>query len=88
VASYDVNGDGLVNILDLILVAQHFGESIATIKGVVTDASTGLPIPGVAVVLAGNSVLTDAGGNYTFDNITPGSYIVSFTKTGYQTVTL
>jgi hypothetical protein len=55
---------------------------------VVTDASTGLPIPGVAVVLAGNSVLTDAGGNYTFDNITPGSYIVSFTKTGYQTVTL
>jgi hypothetical protein len=87
-ASYDINGDGVVNILDLILVAQHFGESIATIKGVVTDASTRLPIPGVTVVLAGNSVNTDAGGNYVFDNITPGTYTISFTKTGYQPVIL
>lgn len=85
--SYDVNGDGVVNILDLILVAQHFGQSFASLSGVVKDSTTNLPLAGVSAVLAGNTVITDDGGNYSFANITPGTYSVTFSKAGYVTMT-
>jgi large repetitive protein len=59
-----------------------------TLTGVVTDATTGLPINGVTVSLSGVTTTTDSGGNYGFTNITPGTYTLTFTKAGYITVTV
>jgi len=58
------------------------------LTGVVTDADTGKPIQGVNVAIAGLSALTDSKGSYTINNITPGTYPVTFAKAGYQGLTL
>ena len=58
-----------------------------TLFGVVTDASTGAPIQGVAVSLNGASTSTNSSGAYAFAGIVPGSYTIIFSKSGYQTIT-
>lgn len=60
---------------------------VATLTGVVTD-STGIPLSGVKVTIAGVSTYTDASGRYGFTGLTPGSYAVVFEKAGYNTLTL
>ncbi|GAH77473.1 unnamed protein product [marine sediment metagenome] len=58
----------------------------ATLYGIVTDAETGEPIPGVLVTLNGGSTYTDSTGAYTFADIAPGEYVLEFSKEGYETV--
>ncbi|MDD5510779.1 MAG: carboxypeptidase regulatory-like domain-containing protein [Dehalococcoidales bacterium] len=58
-----------------------------TLTGVVTDSATGAPLQGVSVTMAGTTVTTAADGSYGFTNITPGTYTITFTKSGYTTVT-
>ena len=60
---------------------------VANLYGVVTDAQTGLPLSGVKVTIGGLTVYTDAWGNYGFTGLTPGGYIITFEKGGYETVT-
>jgi hypothetical protein len=60
---------------------------MGTLYGNVIDHDTGLPIAGMMVTLEGSSVLTDATGNYTIENIPPGTYTVTFTKDGYTSAT-
>ena len=57
------------------------------IKGVVTDAGTGEPIPFASVVLKGTTtgVACDADGLYTISLPTDGQHILSFSSIGYQT---
>jgi hypothetical protein len=62
--------------------------SKGTLSGVVTDATTGYPLSGVTVNLGGATTTTDSGGNYGFSNITPGTYTVTFSKSGYTSVTI
>lgn len=57
----------------------------ANLYGKVTDGVTGEPIPGVLVNLNGLEVYTDAGGNYIFEDLEPGEYVLQFSKAGYQT---
>lgn len=61
----------------------------ATIKGKVIDIETGLGIAGVPVNTDPFIALiqTDNGGNYSFDNVKPGNYVLSVSKTGYVTQT-
>ncbi len=59
----------------------------ANLYGKVTDAITGSPISGVLVSLNGLQVSTDAGGNYIFEDLDPGEYVLQFSKAGYETVT-
>lgn len=59
---------------------------VANLYGVVTDAETGLPLPGVKVTIDGQTTYTDAGGNYGFIGLTPGGYTITFEKDGYETV--
>ncbi|MBN1349533.1 carboxypeptidase regulatory-like domain-containing protein [candidate division KSB1 bacterium] len=56
------------------------------IKGRVTDASSGNPISGASIATqpATNSVTSDASGKYEIENVSPGNYIVSASKTGYH----
>ncbi len=60
---------------------------MANLYGVVTDAETGTPISGVKVTIDGVITQTDASGNYGFEGLTPGSYVIQFSKDGYETVT-
>ena len=62
------------------------------LSGTVTD-TTGLVLPGVAVEARSTTVddptrtvVTDAGGRFTFAALTPGTYDVTFTVSGFSTV--
>ena len=59
-----------------------------SLYGTVTDYGTGSPVPGVTVNLGGVVVTTNPAGFYQFDNIEPGPYDITFSKDGYQTLTL
>lgn len=47
------------------------------------------PLEGVEVVITpgGNSFVTKSNGTFTFENLTAGSYTITFKKKGYKTVT-
>jgi hypothetical protein len=54
------------------------------ISGTVTNATTAAAISGATVTIQGGaSTTTDGSGNYTFSNVTPGSYNVSASASGY-----
>lgn len=59
---------------------------IANLYGVVTDAETGYPVSGVKVSIDGLVTYTDASGNYGFTGLFPGSYVIQFSKDGYETL--
>jgi hypothetical protein len=55
------------------------------VQGRVIDAKTGRPIPGATVSISGSgSVSTDSGGNYRTPNLSPKSYLISVSRSGYQ----
>lgn len=58
----------------------------ANLYGHVTDSITRQAIPGVQIALDGVTTFTDANGDYAFTNIEPGSYNVTFSKSGYSSI--
>lgn len=64
------------------VVAQASGS----ISGIVADAQSGLPLPGVTVQLVGTSLAaqTQAQGRFTIDGIARGTYRLQMTRSGYQ----
>jgi hypothetical protein len=57
-----------------------------SITGHVTDSSTSAAIAGATVSISGGSpTTTDSAGAYTFSNLTPASYTVTASKSGYTT---
>lgn len=56
-----------------------------TISGTVTDANTGNPIAGASVSTQPTTLLvtTDAQGRFSISNVTPGSYTVTASASGY-----
>lgn len=83
-------GLGLVAVLGFVAFAQAVPPTPppgrANLYGKVTDAVTGAPISGVPVSLNGLEVYTDAGGNYIFEDLEPGEYVLEFSKAGYETL--
>lgn len=59
---------------------------VANLYGKVTDAQTGYPLSGVKVTINSLVTYTDAGGNYGFTGLSPGSYTITFEKDGYETL--
>jgi thermitase len=59
-----------------------------SITGSVTDAEDGSPIVGAMVSDGIRTVLTDAAGQYTINDVPPGSYEVAANKEGYQSSSL
>ncbi len=71
-------------IFSVTLFAQGRGK----IVGVVTEASTGEPLPGVNILLKGTyyGAATDFDGKFQISNISPGTYIVEVSLIGFKTV--
>jgi len=59
------------------------------IVGRITDQSNARPLDNASVVVVGTGLgaATDEEGRFTIQGIAPGTYSVSFTRIGYQTVT-
>jgi choice-of-anchor B domain-containing protein len=56
-------------------------------EGLVTDFTTGFPLPGVKVQLAGTATpaeTTGANGLYKMGQLDPGTFLAKFSKPGYQ----
>lgn len=62
------------------------GGGGANLSGYVTD-NTGLAIQGVSVKVLGYSATTNSSGYYGLSDLPVGTYTVTFSKSGYQTVT-
>lgn len=63
---------------------------ISTIRGTVKDADTGLPLSNanVQLVTSGTGVATNANGEFRFEKLPVGRYIISVSFVGYETVTI
>ena len=59
---------------------------VADLYGKVTDAQTGFSLSEVKVTINSLVTFTDAGGNYGFTGLSPGNYVITFEKDGYETL--
>ncbi len=82
-------GAAVLSVSPQIVQAQ---ASFGTIVGTVTDA-TGADVSGAQIVLKNletneiKKTTAGSGGTYSFNNLNPGSYAVTVTDTGFQTLT-
>ena len=80
------------SLVILFLPVSTFAQVNATVGGTVSDASGAL-IPGVEVTAKNNATgivttrLTNEAGNYDFASLQPGTYTVSASLSGFQSVT-
>lgn len=82
----------IVVVSAVSLLAPTLARAQATISGLVQD-STGAVLPGVTVeaqsptlIEQSRSVVTDSAGRYAIVDLRPGTYVVTFTLTGFNTV--
>ncbi len=74
----------------LLSIPLVYAGTTGKISGVVRDASTGEPIPGCNIVIAGTSIgaASDINGQYFIINVTPGKYTVRASMVGYRSFTV
>ena len=88
----------IFNMTNIAVVLLLFGlgvnESQAistneTLRGEVTEATTGEPIPGASVLIEelDRGVAADADGQFEFRSLPPGTYTLSVQAVGFRTVT-
>jgi hypothetical protein len=58
-----------------------------SVVGQVTDAGSGKAVAGAGVSFSGGSATTDTSGNYSIGNVSPGSYQLAASASGYQNQT-
>ena len=73
----------LISFLILSSTVSIYG---AIIKGTITDATNGDPLPGTNVIIEGTSLgsATDLEGRFSIPRIPPGTYTLKFTYIGYE----
>ena len=71
----------------IIILSVVFSQN-ATVTGKITATANGNPLIGANVVITGGKINTGAAsdfdGNYTVENIPPGSYDIKVTYIGYR----
>ena len=78
------NSAGVPSVATWVQLAANV--SPASVTGTVTD-STGLAIPGATVTYNNVSVVTNASGVYTFDNVPAGTHDFTASGSGFGAVT-
>lgn len=74
--------------LGVLPMVKSTGATTGTVKGVVTDGATGLPLGGVTVSITGGaSAVTAIDGQYQISNVAPGAITAQATLTGYSSAT-
>jgi len=73
-------------IFGVVINLTAWAGTTGKIAGIVTDAQTGDPLPGVNVILEGTTMgaATDAEGYYVILNVPPGTYTVMASMIGYE----
>jgi len=65
---------GMVVLMLFVAPTLVFAQNTGKIEGTVLDGDTGDPLPGASVALVGTQLgtITDADGNYSFDELMAG----------------
>jgi TonB-dependent receptor len=73
-----------------LLMAFCLSAKSSVIKGIVSDKSTGKPIPGVIVAVeqTGIKAISDAHGYYTLQNAPAGKLLITFSAENYKSLVL
>ncbi len=81
-----VSAAALSFCLILFGVGSAFAQQGGTVRGTVTDATAGDPLPGANIVLVGTQkgAATDSDGSYAIKGVEPGTYSVRASFLGYQ----
>ena len=76
--------------LTFFCISSAFSGTVGKISGHITDKETGEPLGGVNVFIEGTRLgaSTDLDGEYFIINVPPGSYSVTASIVGYQSVTV
>ena len=71
----------------LLMPSAVSAQGPTTLRGTVTQAETGTPLPGVQIVVKGTTIgtITDGAGNYIL-NVPPSASALVFSYIGYRTV--
>ena len=77
----------LLLLLTLLLAGNSLSQQTGNLAGVVTDAKTNEPLPGVNVLIKGTyyGAATDINGNYKITGISEGKYNIDVSLIGYKT---
>jgi cytochrome c peroxidase len=81
-SGYYSSGEG-VYPPELVVVRDGGGPPPTRLEGTVTYSDSGQPAAGATVSYSGGSTLTAGSGTYTFNNVVPGTYVVSASASGY-----
>lgn len=81
----------LISVLALMCLlagGSVFAAVTGSLTGIVTDAATSEPVPGVSVSVAGTNLgaVTDENGKYRIINVPVGTYTLAFSAVGYGKV--
>lgn len=77
---------GIVGVGFLLTRKPQPQPGMANLNGIVTDSQTSQPIDSVLVAVDGNSDLSDGSGYFELFNLIPGTYSITFSKDGYETL--
>ncbi len=79
-------------ILFLFFAHGILAQGTQTIRGIITDAQSQSPVPGVTIVVLGsnplNGTITDFDGAYKLENVPVGRVTLQVSYLGYETITL
>lgn len=77
-----------VIVLLLFTTSLTLAQAIPDLKGTITDAETGEPLPGANVFLKGTGfgASADIEGRYTLSSVTEGTYTIRISYLGYKTL--
>ncbi|MDD3807191.1 MAG: TonB-dependent receptor [Candidatus Marinimicrobia bacterium] len=74
----------------MLLIPNIIFAAMGKIMGTVTDAETGVPLPGVNIVIEGTTMgaATNEDGSYVILDVPPGIYSLQVTYIGYARITM
>ncbi|MFH1699894.1 MAG: TonB-dependent receptor [Candidatus Zixiibacteriota bacterium] len=80
----------MVFLITVLMASSIYCASVGRIKGTVTDEKTGEPLYGVSIQIKGTNsgAKTDMDGNFVILSVPPGTYTLSFSSVGYQSIDL